>query len=198
VPQQALPEQVPPEQQACPTPPQSAQTPLLQMTLPAVQLPLQQGWPAAPQVPQAPAVVALQVPPRLPQVLPDATQVPRTQQPAAEQTLLSQQIWPVPPQEIPDLVVEPPQPAGSRTRAAAKSSPARWTTRPERVWFMASLLASSIRLRGTAVGDRDYAVAVTAEVRRRAAARSAAAQIVAWRPATLAPEKRAPRSATSS
>jgi len=92
VPQHALPWQVPPEQQACPTPPQSVQTLFWHMTLPAVQEPLQQGWPEAPQVPQAPEVVALQVPPRLPQVLPDATQVPRTQQPAAEQTLLSQQI----------------------------------------------------------------------------------------------------------
>jgi len=133
--QQAVPEQVPPEQQACPTPPQAAQTPFWHMTLPAVQLPEQQGWPAAPQLPQAPAVVALQVPPRLPQALPEATQVPRTQQPLAPQTLLSQQIWPVPPQATPDLVVLPPQPAGSSApaaKAAANSRPARPMTRERR------------------------------------------------------------------
>jgi hypothetical protein len=128
VPQQAVPEQVPPEQQGWPTPPQAAQTLFAHITLPAVQLPLQQGSPAAPQVPQAPAVVALQVPPRLPQALPEATHMPRSQQPLPPQTLLSQQIWPLPPQEIPDLVVEPSQATGRSapaTKAAANSTPAR-------------------------------------------------------------------------
>jgi hypothetical protein len=62
------------------------------MTLAAVQVPLQQGSPAAPQLSHAPSVEALHVPPRLAHALPDATHVPRTQQPLALHTLLSQQI----------------------------------------------------------------------------------------------------------
>ena len=68
------------------------QVPPWHMTFDAVQVPLQQGSPAAPQLPQAPEVEALQVPPMLPHALPVATQLPRTQQPASPQTLLSQQI----------------------------------------------------------------------------------------------------------
>jgi hypothetical protein len=86
--------------------------------LAAVQVPEQQAWPAAPQVPQAPDVVMLHVPFRFPHVLPEATHIPRTQQPPEPQALLSQQICPLPPQEMPDLVVDPPHaPATANTVA---------------------------------------------------------------------------------
>jgi hypothetical protein len=112
LPQQAVPEQVPPAQHGSPAPPHAAQTPPRQEVLEAVQvLPEQQGPPAAPQVPHLPPE-HMPPPTAALHVVPELTHVPFTQHPLPPpHELLSQQICPGPPQATPVFVVDPdPQP----------------------------------------------------------------------------------------
>jgi hypothetical protein len=104
-------------QQVWPAAPQAAHELPLQATLPAVQVLLaQHACDNPPQVPQLPLV---QVPVMSGQVLPEATQLPATQQPPLPQTLPAQQAWPGPPQATqlplpqarPELQVRPVQQA---------------------------------------------------------------------------------------
>ena len=122
VPQHAEPEQVPPGQQGSPALPQAAQIPPRQAVFSAVQVfPEQHGPPAAPHVPHAPAL-QVPLPTGAPQAMSAPTQMPFTQQPAPPaQTLLSQQICPLPPHATPLLVVDPdPHPIIIPTMNSAK------------------------------------------------------------------------------